>query len=679
MKNRKPFLSTKFILFLIIILMPTLMIAQVQQSKKIIYETDICADVDDVGGLAILNALANNGEVEILAVCFNEVHPSGAATIDAINTWYGRGDIPIGVYKGVLNNPDGSGYLDYVAKFPHDLENTNALSALDVYRQVLAQQPDSSVTIISVGFTNNLNDLLSAEPELVAKKVKELVQMAGVWNDGFNLVCHNLSSASINVIKNWPTPLVISQEGGSILTADNLKSAPEGNPVREAFYRYFGNEYNQRPSWDEMAVLYGVRGLGSNFNNISTGSGTVDGYTWQMMPGFRSYLSNRFSDATYVKIIEDLMDQLPIGAHFNVSDSCSRMPFLVNFDASPSIVAGNRTIKQYLWNFGDGTSGEGKLISHEYTTTGIFDVKLTIIDNFDDSLHTTDSIQVRDPIFSQIDYFGSACNYVKNQSNLWSTQIDSDNLRLHLSNEPRNPNISMPGFCFVKDSIYSDFTLRLKVRMAENLSQNSQADYSIIFGYVDKDNYNYLQMKHTTSTLVSVTNKQSISLSWTNQSGIIDENYHEVLLNLQGDNLKITIDDSVFLESTSFRLLQEGRIGFGSAKYSLFFDDVEILGHGSPTSISQNESLPKQFKVWQNFPNPFNPSTTIKFALHKPEIVKIEIYNIIGQKVETLLNKSMSAGYHEVEFNGENLISGVYIYNIEAGDFHAQKKMILMK
>ena len=252
MESCKPAVKTIFnLLVIIIILLPAHIIAQDSLAKKIIYETDMCADVDDAGGLAILHALANNGEAEILAVCFNEVHPSGAAAIDAINTWYGRGDVPVGIYKGILNNPDNSNYLEYVANFPHDLENINAPSALDVYRQVLAQQSDSSVTIVSVGFLNNLNDLLSAEPDLVAQKVKELVIMGGLNNDGFNLVRHNLVSASENVIENWPSPLVISQEGSSILTGDNLQYAPEENPVREAFYRYFGNEFLSRPSWDE--------------------------------------------------------------------------------------------------------------------------------------------------------------------------------------------------------------------------------------------------------------------------------------------------------------------------------------------------------------------------------------------------------------------------------------------
>jgi len=414
-----------------IITIPKAVSAQDGAPKKIIYETDMCADVDDAGGLAILHAMANNGEAEILAVCFNEVHKDGVAAIDAMNTWYGRGDIPIGVYRGNLSNPDGSGYLSYVADFPHDLEDADAPSALDVYRQVLAEQPDSSVTIVSVGFTNNLNDLLNAEPELVAQKVKELVQMAGVWDDGFNLVRHNLASVSANVIENWPTPLVISQEGYNILTGDNYQYAAEENPYRDAFYRYFGGTYEGRPSWDEMAVLYGVRGLSTYFNKITSGTGYFDGYEWDMEPGFRAYLTNRLGNPTYVGIIEELMDQLPLGAHFTSSAFSGWLPFTVEFDASIANVGGHRTIEKFKWEFGDETSGEGEIVSHQYTTLGEFEAQLTIIDDLGDSLQSSKTVRVSDPIFSPINYFGDIQNYSQSQQELWSTEMDSSNLRLY--------------------------------------------------------------------------------------------------------------------------------------------------------------------------------------------------------------------------------------------------------
>jgi hypothetical protein len=92
-----------------------------------------------------------------------------------------------------------------------------------------------------------------------------------------------------------------------------------------------------------------------------------------------------------------------------------------------------------------------------------------------------------------------------------------------------------------------------------------------------------------------------------------------------------------------------------------------------------HRNIPLNFSLKQNYPNPFNASTKIKFSLPKPESVKIEVYNITGQKIVNLLNKPMPAGYHEVEFNGQNLSSGVYLYRIEAGTWTDTRKMLLVK
>ena len=274
--------------------------------KKIIYETDMCLDVDDVGALAMLHGLANNSEAEILAVCFNEVHPGGATAIDAINTWYGRGDIPVGVYKKPLADPDPSVYLDELKKFPHDLDSESAPSALEVYKEVLSKQPDKSVTIISVGFINNLYDVLIAEPELVEQKVKELVVMGGIHGGGFNLARHNTLSQSEYIFRNWPTPLVFSQPGTGIFTGEGLENSPEENPVREAYYQFFYSSFCARHSWDQIAVLYGVRGLSDYFTDLEN----VD--KWKMEPGYRTYFKTRLPNESYARVIEDLMLVPPV-------------------------------------------------------------------------------------------------------------------------------------------------------------------------------------------------------------------------------------------------------------------------------------------------------------------------------------------------------------------------------
>ena len=287
--------------------------AEKTNPKRVIFETDMCTDVDDVGALAVLHALADNGEVEILAISYNEVHPSGAGTICAINTWYNRGDIPIGIYKGDLADPDESSYLDGIAaNFPHDLPTDPTPSSLELYLQVLSEQQDNSVTIISVGFLNNLYDLLKANPDLVAQKVTELVVMAVVVDDPYNTVRHNQVDTSEYVIHNWPTRLVISEYGESVYTGARLGETAAENPVREAYYRRFNGQYKGRSSWDQIAVLYGVRGLSDYFTEITEGTGRLsNGYEWEMKDGFRSYLEVRLSDSEFVRIVEDLMIKPP--------------------------------------------------------------------------------------------------------------------------------------------------------------------------------------------------------------------------------------------------------------------------------------------------------------------------------------------------------------------------------
>jgi hypothetical protein len=89
--------------------------------------------------------------------------------------------------------------------------------------------------------------------------------------------------------------------------------------------------------------------------------------------------------------------------------------------------------------------------------------------------------------------------------------------------------------------------------------------------------------------------------------------------------------------------------------------------------------IPQSFALYQNYPNPFNPSTTIKFALPVDSRVKINVYNTLGQLVETLVDKEMESGYHEVNFDASGLASGIYLYQLQAGEYISAKKMILLK
>ncbi|MDP2304034.1 MAG: T9SS type A sorting domain-containing protein [Ignavibacteria bacterium] len=91
------------------------------------------------------------------------------------------------------------------------------------------------------------------------------------------------------------------------------------------------------------------------------------------------------------------------------------------------------------------------------------------------------------------------------------------------------------------------------------------------------------------------------------------------------------------------------------------------------------ENIPTDYTFYQNYPNPFNPTTTIKFGLPKEGIVTLEVYNLIGEKVATLVNKELTAGYHSIDFNGSSLSSGIYLYKLAVGEFTSTKKFVLMK
>ena len=106
-----------------------------------------------------------------------------------------------------------------------------------------------------------------------------------------------------------------------------------------------------------------------------------------------------------------------------------------------------------------------------------------------------------------------------------------------------------------------------------------------------------------------------------------------------------------------------------------------VLPLKSVTSIASEEllTIPQGFQLFNNYPNPFNPTTRIRFALPSTEIVKLVIYNSLGQKVQTLLNEKKSAGVHEVEFSAAELASGLYFYQLSAGKYVNVQKMMIIK
>lgn len=310
---------------------------------NIIMETDIGNDIDDAMAMDLLYKYLDAGKINLLAVNINKEGTAPAEYVDILNTWYGHPDIPIGVIrngadcendapnyaKAVVNMKDSNGN----PAFGRSIKEYDTLPDAHVlYRKLLASADDNSVIIASVGFSTNLIRLLDTQKdeyselsgkELVAKKVKLLVTMAGDFEDP-NIHEYNIAKdipAAKIIFEKWPTPIVtspfevglrIEYPGSSIVNDFGWAGL---HPVIEAYKAYLP-EPCDRPTWDLTAVLYAVEGSGwftlSPAGNIAV---TDEGSTIFTPDenGTRRYLSVDENQADSIKAhFVEMMTSVPL-------------------------------------------------------------------------------------------------------------------------------------------------------------------------------------------------------------------------------------------------------------------------------------------------------------------------------------------------------------------------------
>jgi hypothetical protein len=104
-----------------------------------------------------------------------------------------------------------------------------------------------------------------------------------------------------------------------------------------------------------------------------------------------------------------------------------------------------------------------------------------------------------------------------------------------------------------------------------------------------------------------------------------------------------------------------------------------IVSYFSPTSIDEQFISPNEFHLFQNYPQPFNPTTTIKYQIPKTSKVILKVFDVLGNEMETLVDQKNSAGIYEIDFDGTGLTSGIYFFTLKTKEFTDTKKMILLK
>lgn len=277
------------------------------QRMNIIFETDMGNDVDDALAIDMLYKYNKQKRINLMAVMLNKEGEFPPKYIDLLNTWYGQKRIPIGVSpRGDQSLVAGTNYTQVVCEeldekgkllYKRSIKDySKLLSAVKLYRKLLAKAEDASVTIVSVGFSTNLALLLDTKAdeyspltgkELVAQKVKRLVTMAGHIENPkyaeYNVV--NDIAACQRVFNEWPTPIYMSpfelglQVRYPAQSIENDFTWTKHHPIVDS-YKVYLKKIEDRPTWDLTAVLYAIDP--QQFFNISPAGKIVvtdEGYT----------------------------------------------------------------------------------------------------------------------------------------------------------------------------------------------------------------------------------------------------------------------------------------------------------------------------------------------------------------------------------------------------------------
>lgn len=273
----------------------------VTRPVKLIFDTDMGNDIDDALALGVIHGLQSRGECELLAVTLSKDNDFAGPFVDLVNTFYGRGNVPIGVVRNG-KTPEDSRYLTEPVKamdngqqrYPHDLRSgKDAPEAVGLLRKILAEQPDGSVALCVVGFSTNATRLLDSPAdkfspltgkELITRKVRVLSMMAGMFSQTGRVKEYNVyidSPAASKIFSEWPTQLVASgfEIGLAIkFPAFNIErdfAYVKHHPLREAYGLYQKMPYD-RETWDLTSVLWAVRPNHGYFGLSPAGQIRVD-------------------------------------------------------------------------------------------------------------------------------------------------------------------------------------------------------------------------------------------------------------------------------------------------------------------------------------------------------------------------------------------------------------------
>jgi len=298
--------------------------ASLQKEKpvKIVFDTDIGGDADDLGSLAMLHNFKDKGECQLLAIMSWSNDECAVPAIDAINRYYKHPSIPIGARKDNIYKDEKKYNYAIAGHFEHKLTYKDVPDTTALYRKILSKQTDGDVVLVTVGPLLNIKSLIESQPdsissltgkELISKKVKLIVMMGGHFPAGkgeWNF-SGNMPGVTKFVLQNIDVPVVFSgfEVGRVIRTGEVFNNIDKNTPLYVGFLHFCQNAQWMQPyqgrivdnsTFDQTAVLYAVRGgVGTYWEKIENGFCEVQNN------GDNRWVEGKKTNQSYLKLKED--------------------------------------------------------------------------------------------------------------------------------------------------------------------------------------------------------------------------------------------------------------------------------------------------------------------------------------------------------------------------------------
>jgi len=332
----------------------------------------------------------------------------------------------------------------------------------------------------------------------------------------------------------------------------------------------------------------------------------------------------------------------------------------------------------WLWQFGDGNSSVLATPDHIYEQGGTYGVRLITGNYFgSDTLLKEDYVQVAG-ITDSILY---ADDFNDNQIHpAWQfingTWVEQNQTMVQNSNYYQGSYLG-GAYALVGSSRWKNYQLNV------NIKSSDDDKIGVVFNYQDDQNF-YLftwQKEGTHRAIKRFVNGSFIDLAADEVEYEINQWYHLSVSTMNG-NIQVFIDSTEIFSVVDSTFLT-GKAGlYCHGNQNSYWDNFEVINLDFISSIENtNDSLiPLNFALDQNYPNPFNPATTIKYRLAESGFVDLGVFNILGQKVATLVSAEQKPGVYKIEWNAEGLAGGVYLYRLTSEKGFTQvRKLVLMK